>query len=103
MTDIIDAETADLSLGERYVSARIGYLSALARLAYVLGDDQETLCSGLTQHDEDNRIPLAPPTEVPMPRAIPPALYANNRRTNWPSKTSPRVGWRRRCSAPFAG
>jgi outer membrane protein len=71
-TDIIDAETAATRSDERYVSARIGYLSALARLAYVLGDDQETLCSGLTQHDEDNRIPLAPPSEVPMPRAIPP-------------------------------
>ena len=42
-TDVIDAETAATRSEQRYVSARIEYLSALARLAYVMGDDPESL------------------------------------------------------------
>ena len=71
-TDIIDAETTATRSDERYVSARIQYLSALARLAYVLGDDQETLCVRLTSPGEDGPVPAAPPAELPTPRAIPP-------------------------------
>jgi outer membrane protein TolC len=59
-TDIIDAETTATRSDERYVSARIEYLSALARLAYELGDDQETLCFWLTHPDKDERVPPAP-------------------------------------------
>src|SRR5262249_21993940 len=39
-TDVIDAETAATRTEQRYVSARIEYLSALARLAYVIGGSQ---------------------------------------------------------------
>jgi outer membrane protein len=65
-TDIIDAETTATRSDERYVSARIEYLSALARLAYELGDEQTTLCQWLAQPGEDGRVP-------PAQRAIPPA------------------------------
>jgi outer membrane protein TolC len=68
-TDIIDAETTATRADERYVSTRIEYLSALARLAYVLGDEQTTLCQWLAQPGEDGRVPPAPPATPP---AIPP-------------------------------
>src|SRR5208337_263109 len=42
-TDVIDAETAATRAEQRYVSARIEYLSALARLAYAMGGDPENL------------------------------------------------------------
>ena len=42
-TDVIDAETAATRAEQRYVSARIEYLSALARLAYVMGGDPARL------------------------------------------------------------
>ena len=42
-TDVIDAETAATRAEQRYVSARIEYLSALARVAYVMGGDPESL------------------------------------------------------------
>jgi outer membrane protein len=48
-TDAIDAETAATRAEQRYASARIEYLSALARLAYVRGDDPEGLCLPLTR------------------------------------------------------
>jgi outer membrane protein TolC len=71
-TDIIDSETTATRSDERYVSARILYLSALARLAYVLGDDQEALCLRLSSPDDNSPVPAAPPAELPRPRAIPP-------------------------------
>ena len=47
-TDVIDAETAATRAEQRYVSARIDYLSALARLAYVMGDEPADLCLPLS-------------------------------------------------------
>ncbi len=38
-TDVIDAETAATRAEQRYVSARIEYLSSLARLSYVMGEE----------------------------------------------------------------
>jgi outer membrane protein TolC len=38
-TDVIDAETTATRAAQRYVSARVEYLSALARLSYVMGDE----------------------------------------------------------------
>jgi outer membrane protein TolC len=66
-TDVIDAETAATRAEQRYVSARIEYLSALARVAYVTGDDPESLCLPPTRPDKHGRAP----TELPMPRSIP--------------------------------
>ena len=48
-TDVIDAETTLTRAEQRYASARIEYLSALARLAYVMGDDAADLCLPLTE------------------------------------------------------
>jgi outer membrane protein TolC len=75
-TDVIDAETARTRADQRYASARIEYLSALARLAYVMGDDPGGLCVPLTgpQGPPQVNLPLpAPvpekePAELPMPR-----------------------------------
>jgi outer membrane protein TolC len=47
-TDVIDAETARTRAEQRFASARIEHLSALARLAYVMGDDPGGLCLPLT-------------------------------------------------------
>src|SRR5262249_61769545 len=47
-TDVIDAETALTRSEQRYATARIDYLSALARLAYVMGDDPGGLCVTLS-------------------------------------------------------
>jgi outer membrane protein TolC len=69
-TDAIDAETAATRAEQRYASARIEYLSALARLAYAIGDDPEGLCQPLTRPGEDGRAPAEPPAELPMPRPI---------------------------------
>jgi outer membrane protein len=63
-TDVIDAETASTRAEQRFASARIEYLSALARLAYVLGDDPDGLCLPLTGPPEPNSARL------PMPRPI---------------------------------
>jgi outer membrane protein len=41
-TDVIEAETAATRAEQRYVSARIDYLSALARVAYVTGADSQS-------------------------------------------------------------
>jgi outer membrane protein len=50
-TDVIDAETAATRAEQRYVSARIEYLSSLARLSYVMGEESVSLA------------PLNPPGE----------------------------------------
>jgi outer membrane protein TolC len=68
-TDVIDAETASTRAEQRYASARIEYLSALARLAYVLGDDPEGLCLPLIGPAPQSE---APPVELPQPRLLPP-------------------------------
>jgi outer membrane protein len=66
-TDVIDAETAVTRAEQRFVSARVEYLSALARLAYVMGDEPGGLCAPLTgSHREDK-----PPAELPPPRPLP--------------------------------
>jgi outer membrane protein TolC len=64
-TDVIDAETTLTRSEQRYVSARIEYLSALARLVYVMGDDPRGMS-----------VPLVPPEDnapavLPMPRPFP--------------------------------
>src|SRR5262249_4036143 len=64
-TDVIDAETASTRAEQRYASARIEYLSALARLAYAMGADPESLCLPLTGPQEPE------PTTAPMPRPVP--------------------------------
>jgi outer membrane protein TolC len=66
-TDIIDAETTATRAEQRYVSARIEYLSALARLAYVTGDGPDSLCLPLTRPGESDRAPA----ELPKPRPVP--------------------------------
>jgi outer membrane protein len=70
-TDVIEAETAATRSDQRYVSARIEYLSALARLAYVTGDDPNALWQRLTCPDADGGPPNEPPAELPMPRPVP--------------------------------
>jgi outer membrane protein len=68
-TDVIDAETTATRAEQRYVSARIDYLEALARVAYVRGDEPESLYLQLSGPGADGRAPAKPPTEVPpMPR-----------------------------------
>jgi TolC family type I secretion outer membrane protein len=69
-TDVIDAETAATRAEQRYVSARIEYLSALARLAYVMGDDPESLGLLRTRPGQDCRAPAEPQAELPMSRSI---------------------------------
>jgi len=69
-TDVIDAETAATRAEQRYISARIEYLSALARLAYVTGGDPERLGLPRTCPGEDGRAPAEPPAQLPMPRSI---------------------------------
>jgi outer membrane protein TolC len=64
-TDVIDAETARTRAEQRYASARIEYLSALARLAYVLGEGPGRLCVPLTGPGGP------PPASSPMPRPVP--------------------------------
>jgi len=62
-TDVVDAENALTRAEQRYVSARLEYLAALARLAYATGQKPEYLCAP---------APLPPsPEELPRPR--PPA------------------------------
>jgi outer membrane protein len=64
-TDVIDAETAATRAEQRYVSAKIDYLSALARLAYVMGDDPGGLSVRLASPER------AASEELPMPREVP--------------------------------
>jgi outer membrane protein TolC len=70
-TDVIDAETAATRAEQRYASARVEYLSALARLAYVIGDDPDGPCLALTRPGEDVPAPARPPDELPIPRPVP--------------------------------
>jgi outer membrane protein len=63
-TDVIDAETAATRAEQRYVSAWIEYSSALARLAYVLGEDPESLCLPPAGPGQEGK----PPAELPAPR-----------------------------------
>jgi outer membrane protein TolC len=70
-TDVIEAETAATRAEQRYASARFEYLSALARVAYVTGDDPGSLCRPPTPPGEDGRAPDEPSFELPMPRSIP--------------------------------
>jgi outer membrane protein len=65
-TDVIEAETAATRSAQRYVSARIEYLSALARLTYVLGDESVSLSPPTSPAEEGhisagaaNRAPVA--------------------------------------------
>ena len=55
-TDVIDAETAATRAEQRYVSARIEYLSALARLAYVMGEESMSLTPPLNPPGEDGPV-----------------------------------------------
>jgi outer membrane protein TolC len=66
-TDAIEAETALTRAEQRYVSARIEYLSALARLAYAMGDEPGGLCAPLTGPAPEG----SPPTGLPAPRPLP--------------------------------
>ncbi len=70
-TDVIDAETAATRAEQRYVSARIDYLSALARLAYVMGDNPKRLWLSLTQPCKDGQALAEPREELPMPHQVP--------------------------------
>jgi outer membrane protein TolC len=71
-TDVIDAETASTRAEQRYATARIEYLSALARLAYVIGADPGGLCAPLTGPDGEGQ----PPSGLPPPRPLPEKLPA---------------------------
>jgi outer membrane protein TolC len=71
-TDVIDAETTATQAEQRYASARIEYLSALARLAYVVGDEPEGLCFQLTGPNSKGEAPATPPVELHAPRPIQP-------------------------------
>jgi outer membrane protein TolC len=68
-TDVIDAETTATRAEQRYVSARVDYLSALARVAYVRGDESESLYLQLSGTGADGQTPAKPPAELPpLPR-----------------------------------
>jgi outer membrane protein len=64
-TDVIDAETSLTRSEQRYVSSRIEYLLALARLAYVLGDEPGGLGLPLVAPESN------PPAFLPMPGPFP--------------------------------
>ena len=66
-TDVIDAETTLTRAEQRYVSARIEYMTALVRLAYVMGDEPGGLCVPPTGPDREGK----PPAELPVPRPVP--------------------------------
>jgi outer membrane protein TolC len=70
-TDVIDAETTSTRAEQRYVSARLEYRSALARLAYVMGDDPEGLCDPLIGRERLGEAPTEPPAKLLMPRPVP--------------------------------
>jgi outer membrane protein TolC len=67
-TDVIDAETAATRAEQRYVSARIEYLSALARLAYVIGAAPKNLLPAADPAHQEAAVVAPPPAELPMPR-----------------------------------
>jgi outer membrane protein TolC len=68
-TDVIDAETAATRAEQRYASARIEFLSALARLAYATGDDPGNLCLPLSGPAPENAPVNQEPT-LPLPRPV---------------------------------
>ncbi len=70
-TDVIDAETASTRAEQPFASARLEYLSALARLAFVMGDDPGGLCVPLNGADREGEAPAEPPARLPMPRPVP--------------------------------
>jgi outer membrane protein len=70
-TDVIAAETASTRAEQRYISARLDYLSALARLAYVTSDDQGGMCLPLTGPDPEDKAPGEAPDILPMPHPVP--------------------------------
>ncbi len=70
-TDVIEAETASTRAEQRYVSARLEYRSALARLAYVMGDDPEGLCAPLIDRGQIDAAPAEPPARLLLPRPAP--------------------------------
>jgi outer membrane protein len=70
-TEVIEAETAATRAEQRYVSARIEYLEALARLAYVVGADPQSLGLPPARPGEDCQAPAEVLPELPMPRRVP--------------------------------
>jgi outer membrane protein TolC len=70
-TDVIDAETTATRSDQRYASARLEYLSALARVAYVLGSDPESLLPAAAPPGQGPPSPVGPPAELPMPSSNP--------------------------------
>jgi outer membrane protein len=70
-TDVIAAETTRTRAEQLYVSARLEYLTALARLAYVLGDDPEGLRDLQNGQERPCEAPARPPETLPMPRQVP--------------------------------
>ncbi len=69
-TDVIDAETAATQAEQRYVSVRIEYLSALARVAYVTGENPERVGLAPTHFGDDGCAPTAPGAELQTPGSI---------------------------------
>jgi outer membrane protein len=63
-TDVVDAETARTRSEQRYASASIEYLSALARLTYVMGDDPGGLWLPPGPPQD------SPPDQLPTPRPV---------------------------------
>jgi outer membrane protein TolC len=61
-TDVVDAETARTRSEQRYATASIELLSALARLAYARGDQPGGIWAPLACPN------VPPPSELPMPR-----------------------------------
>jgi outer membrane protein TolC len=70
-TDVIEAETANTRAEQRYVSARLEYRTALARLAYAMGDDPEGLSDPLIGPERPGQAPAERPVPLPMPRQAP--------------------------------
>ena len=70
-TDVIAAETASTRAQQLYVSARLDYLLALARLAYVMGDDPEGLSYPLLPRERLCEAPAAPRAKLLKPGAVP--------------------------------
>jgi outer membrane protein len=64
-TDVIDAETASTGAEQRYATARIDYLAALARLGYAMGDDPAVLCPRPTAAEAPAPVLLPPPRLLP--------------------------------------
>jgi outer membrane protein TolC len=77
-TDVIDAETAATRAEQRYVSARIDYLSALARVAYVTGAESQSRYLPPAGPGEAGQAPAAPRVELPPPplSILPPSIPA---------------------------